>query len=139
MQRPEYLSKPDGNIVQLLSDSRMWSTAGGAILTAFAEKQIIPLNRKFFGWAVEVKGQNIIVSDDDYQKKNFVPNQQSAMNRTLLRVAFIVAPIAVIEFTKSGDPRFIANLQYVMLGVASVALARILQDAFPVLVAPARK
>ena len=136
---PDYLSKPDGNIVQLLTDSRIWSVAGGAIGLAFAEKQIIPMNRAAFGWAVEVDGSNIIVSDADYKAKKNIPNQQAAMNRTLMRLALIVAPVAVIEFTKKGSPMFIANLQYVMLGVAAVSLARILQDLFPVLVAPARK
>jgi hypothetical protein len=135
----DYLSKPDGNIVQLLTDTRIWATAIGATSMAFAEKQIYESNREAFGFAQEVNGKVFVVSPADYAKKNFVHDDTLSRNRLFLRLAIVVGAVSVIEFTKQGPKELIANLQYVMLGFASVALARVFQDLFPVLVTPARK
>ncbi len=142
----DYLSKPDGNILGFLQDPRVWATAIGAAAIAFLEKQIFPLNRSLFGYAVEADGTMIFVDQAAFdaagkgQRLTQAANKQNLMlNRQLARVVVIGVLVGVIEFTKKGDPKFIANLQYVCLGGAAVEIARILQDFFPVLVSPGRK
>ncbi len=145
MTTPDYLSKPDGNIVQLLTDTRIWATGIGATSMAFAEKQIYESNREAFGYAWEYKDKatntvkTVIVSPANFAANKPIHDESFSRNRLLLRLGIIVGAVSVIEFTKAGPKELIANLQYVMLGFAAVSLARILQDLFPVLVLPARK
>ena len=136
---PDYLSKPDGHILEFLKDPRIWATGAGATLEAFIEKQVFPMNRQFFGYTTEVGGTVIFVRKDIYEgstKKDFTvtaDNAQIKMNRQLFRAALIGIFVAIIEFSKSGSPAMIANLQYLCLGGASVAIAHLIQDFFPTL------
>jgi hypothetical protein len=133
----EYLSKPDGHILEFLKDPRVWATALGATLEAFLEKQIFPMNRGLFGYTAEAGGTVIFVTKDVFENsKTFgvaADNSQIKMNRQLARAAMVGIFVAIIEFSRSGDPKMIANLQYVCLGGASVAIAHLLQDFFPAL------
>jgi hypothetical protein len=148
----DYLSKPDGNILEFLRDPRIWATATGATLTAFLEKQVFPMNRDFFGYAVDgTDGTLVFVGKKAWEEaaspKRFtkLANEEAIrLNRALARAILVGLAVGVIEFVKpSGKDKqadlVIGNLQYVMLGVGSVAIARTLQDFFPVLVSPGRK
>jgi hypothetical protein len=144
--KPDYLSKPDGNPLALLSDARVWSTAGGAVAGGVAERLAFINLRDIFGYEVPTKdGGVVIVSQTTWNastSKIFTSKDgdtSSANNRQFYRLLNVLLAVGVIEYTKSGSPMFVQNLQYAMLGLASTGIARFIQQIVPALVVPARR
>lgn len=147
--KADYLSKPDGNVLALLADSRVWSTAGGGVAGGFAEKQAFIGLRDIFGYELPATdGGVVIVSQKQFEKAKAAGKLEftskdfdisSANNRQFFRLLNVLVAVGVIEFTKSGSPMFVQNLQYAMLGVSSTAIARFIQQLVPALIVPARR
>jgi hypothetical protein len=130
------LTKPDGNVLQTLQDSRVVSTALGAVAAGAMEKIAFSQTpvRKVVGFAVEKDGALVFYPPKaDGTPDTGKPSPQLGVNRQLLRLAGVVGCVAVIENTNSGQ------LQYAALGVAAVLMARIALDLIPSLQFPARR
>lgn len=124
MQKQQWLSKPDGNIIETLTDPRVLSTAAGAAAGAVLEKQLWTGMRDTFGVASLESGRlKFYAPDADGKAGAEAP--QLGMNRQLARLGIVVACVAGIEYVPNG------NAQYAFLGVAAVAMAHVLQDVFP--------
>jgi hypothetical protein len=132
----QLLTKPDGNVLQTLQDSRVICTALGAAASGVLEKLAFaqPPVRKVVGFASE-KDNNLVfyAPKADGTPDTSKPAPQLGVNRQLLRLAGVAGCVAVIENTNSGQ------LQYVALGVAAVLIARVALDAVPSLQFPARR
>lgn len=124
IQKTQWLSKPDGNIVQTLTDPRVLSTALGAAAGAVIEKQLWTGMRDTFG----------ISSLENGRMKFYAPGEDGkagaeapglGTNRQLARLGLVVGCVAGIEYIPNG------NAQYGFLGIAAVAFAHVLQDLFP--------
>jgi hypothetical protein len=147
--KTDYLSKPDGNVLALLADSRVWSTAGGAMGGGFLEKTAFIAMRDLFGYELPTKdGGVVIVSQKAYDTAKAASKLgeftskdldiPSANNRQFYRLLNVLAAVSVIEFTKTGSPSFVQNLQYAMLGLSSTAISRFVQQLVPA-VLPSRR
>ncbi|WP_034343999.1 hypothetical protein [Deinococcus misasensis] len=123
----QLLSKPDGNILGLLTDPRLVSTAVGAVTGAVAEKAIFSSQRAAFGVAVPTADgvkykkvdQNGAVTNQDHP--------QAQQNRALLHAGMVIGSIAAIEYI----PNLPGPLQYIFFGVAVVSGAHLAQSLFP--------
>ncbi|MVN89378.1 hypothetical protein GO986_21825 [Deinococcus sp. HMF7620] len=124
MQKQQWLSKPDGNILETLTDPRVLATAAGAAVGAVVEKQLWTGMRDTFGIASMQNGQLKFYAPDADGKAGEEASQLG-MNRQLARLGLVVGCVAGIEYVPNG------TAQYAFLGIAAVAVAHILQDAFP--------
>lgn len=124
LKKEQWLSKPDGNILETLTDPRVMATAAGAALGAVMEKSLWTGNRDTFG----------ISSSENGKLKFYAPNAegkagdeipQLGTNRQLARLGIVVGCVAGIEYIPNG------HAQYLFLGVAAVALAHVFQDLVP--------
>lgn len=125
IQKQQWLSKPDGNILETLTDPRVLATAAGAAAGAVLEKQLWTGNRATFGIASADSKGNLTFFAPTADGKVGDPAPNLGMNRQLARLGIVVGCVAGIEYVPNG------NAQYAFLGVAAVAMAHILQDAFP--------
>ena len=124
MQKQQWLSKPDGNIIETLTDARVLATAVGAAAGAVLEKNLWTGQRETFGIASLENGQMKFYAPDASGKAG-VESSQLGMNRQLARLGIVVACAAGIEYVPNG------HAQYAFLGVAAVAMAHIFQDLAP--------
>lgn len=124
MKEQQWLSKPDGNIIQTLTDPRVLATAAGAAAGAVLEKQLWTSMRDTFGIASLENGKlKFYAPDADGKAGAEAPGLGT--NRQLARLGIVVGCVAGIEYIPNG------HAQYAFLGVAAVAMAHILQDLFP--------
>lgn len=124
MKKDQWLSKPDGNIIETLTDPRVLATAAGAAVGAVIEKQLWTGMRDTFGIA-SLQGGTLKFYAPDADGKAGVEAPQLGTNRQLARLGLIVGCVAGIEYVPNG------NAQYAFLGVAAVAAAHVFQDLFP--------
>ncbi len=120
----QWLSKPDGNIIETLTDTRVLATAAGASMEAVLEKYLWTQYRSTFGIASSVNGTiRYYAPKADGSAGDEAP--QLGTNRQLVRLGLVALSVAGIEYIPNG------RLQYVLLGVAAVSLAHIGQDLIP--------
>lgn len=124
MKEQQWLSKPDGNIIQTLTDPRVLATAAGAAAGAVLEKQLWTSMRDTFGIASLENGKLKFYAPDADGKAGAEASSLGT-NRQLARLGIVVGCVAGIEYIPNG------HAQYAFLGVAAVAMAHILQDLFP--------
>ncbi|GGB80532.1 hypothetical protein [Deinococcus soli (ex Cha et al. 2016)] len=124
MKKEQWLSKPDGNIIETLTDPRVLATAAGAAVGAVIEKQLWTGMRDTFGIA-SLQGGQLKFYAPDADGKAGAEAPQLGTNRQLARLGLVVGSVAGIEYVPNG------NAQYAFLGIAAVAVAHILQDLFP--------
>lgn len=121
LKKEQWLSKPDGNIVGTLTDPRIVATAVGAAAGALIEKQLWTGNRAMFGISSLENGKlKFYAPDADGKAGAEAPNLGT--NRQLARLGLVVGCVAGIEYIPNG------HAQYLLLGVAAVAMAHIFQD-----------
>ncbi|THF88471.1 hypothetical protein E7T09_04500 [Deinococcus sp. KSM4-11] len=126
MQKTQWLSKPDGNILQTLQDPRVLATAVGAAAGAAVEHQLWTGMRDTFGIASVTNGKlKFYAPAADGSAGAEAP--QLGTNRQLARLGVVVACVAGIEYVPNG------HAQYAFLGVAAVALAHVFQDVAAIL------
>jgi hypothetical protein len=124
IQKQNWLSKPDGNIVQTLTDPRVIATALGATAGAYLEKSLWTGARTTFGIASLENGKLRFYAPDATGKAGAeAPNLGT--NRQLTRLGIVVGCVAGIEYIPNG------TAQYGLLGLAAVSMAHILQDLIP--------
>ena len=126
----QLLSKPDGNILELLTDPRLVATAGGAVVGAIAEKALFSSQRAAFGVATPVADGGVkYVKVDSTGKATSQEHQQAQQNRQLAHAGLVIGSIAAIEYI----PNLPGPMQYVLFGVAVVSAAHLAQSLFPAL------
>ncbi|GEM45312.1 hypothetical protein [Deinococcus cellulosilyticus] len=128
MEKVQLLSKPDGNILQLLTDPRMITLAVGSVAGAVLEKSLFSMNRAAFGYAINTPaGVQYFASYEEYNAKK-PANPKFGTNRQLARVGIVVGCVAGIEYIpeKTGG-----LMQYTLAGIAAVTLAHAIQEIFP--------
>ncbi len=121
----QLLTKPDGNIMETLTDPRVVATALGAVMTAVVERSLWTSQRANFGTTVTENGIVKYYAVDPVTGQKTVENPSLGTNRQMARLALVVAAVAAIEYIPDG------HTQYAFLGVASVAMAHVLQDSLP--------
>lgn len=119
-----WLSKPDGNIIETLTDARVIATAVGAAACAVLEKNLWTGQRSTFGISSLENGHMVFYAPTADGKAGD-PAPQLGTNRQLARLGLVVASVVVIETVPSG------HAQYAALGLAACAMAHIFQDLFP--------
>lgn len=130
MNQNQLLSKPDGNIMGLLTDPRLSATAVGAVIGAAVEKTAYISNRGMFGIASRDSTGNVVYYRAGADgKATTTIDAKLGSNRQLLRLGLMVGAIAVIEYVPDQS----GLLQYGCLGTASVAAAHFIQEFFPAL------
>ena len=129
MNQQQLISPPNGDVVGTLTDPRVLSTGVGVVGMAYAEKYLWKSARGLFGTSVpSATGRPTFYAvKPDGTTDTSAPAPKLGINRQLARGAAVVGCIAGIEFSDS------APVQYGLLGAASVLLAHVIQDAFPVL------
>lgn len=126
----QLLSKPNGDILGLLTDPRLVSTAAGAVVGAVAEKAIISSQRAAFGVATHGPDGTVKYKKVDANGAVSTADHPSAQqNRALLHAGLVIGSIAAIEYI----PNLPGPLQYLFFGVAVVSGAHLAQNLFPVL------
>lgn len=125
MDTSRLISPPDGNVLETLTDSRVISTAFGAAIGAFGEKQLWISQRETFGIASLEKGKMKFYAQDPATKKASKEAPELGTNRQLARFGIVVACVAGIESVPDG------NIQYALLGAAAVAMSHMIQDLIP--------
>lgn len=121
MKKEQWLSKPNGNIIETLTDSRIVATALGAAAGAVIEKGLWTSQRSTFGISSLENGKlKFYAPDADGKAGAQAPNLGT--NRQLARLGMVVGCVAGIEYIPNG------HAQYLLLGIAAVAMAHIFQD-----------
>jgi len=124
LPQQQWLTKPDGNILETLTDSRVLATAGGASLEAVLEKYLWTQYRSTFGIASSVNGVvKFYAPDADGKAGAEAP--QLGTNRQLVRLGLVALAATGIEYIPNG------RVQYLLLGMAAVSVAHIGQDLIP--------
>lgn len=118
----QLLSQTDGDMLGLITDPRVSSTAIGAVLGNVLEKQVFANQRAYFGKAIV--GADGAVK---YINASGVEEAKFKTNRQLFHAALIVAGVAVIEYV----PDKTGILQYGVFGIATVSAAHLVQSFFP--------
>jgi hypothetical protein len=136
-EKVQLLTKPDGNVLQTVTDPRVIGAALGAVGSSAIEKLAFsqPALRKFVGFAQEKDGNLLILAPDKDGKPDATKGHQSNLftQRQLVRLVGVGACVTGIEATSNGQ------LQYALMGAAVVLMARIVLDIVPGLQFPARQ
>lgn len=125
VQKAQWLSKPDGNILETLTDPRVMATAAGAAAGAVIEKSLFVGMRDTFGIASLENGQMKYYAVNPETGKAGTEAANLGMNRQMARLGLVVGCVAGIEYVPNG------TAQYAFLGIAAVAMAHIFQDLAP--------
>jgi len=97
LPQQQWLTKPDGNILETLTDSRVLATAGGASLEAVLEKYLWTQYRSTFGIASSVNGVvKFYAPDADGKAGAEAP--QLGTNRQLVRLGLVALAATGIEY-----------------------------------------
>jgi hypothetical protein len=125
MTNSQLLSQTDGNILGLLTDPRVSSTAVGAVLGNVLEKQVFANQRAIFGKAVSVAADGSV----KYVDEAGVEQAKFKTNRQLMHAGLILLGVAAIEYVPDNS----GVLQYAMLGLAAISAAHLVQSFVPAL------
>lgn len=134
MDTGELLAKPNTSFLEILKDSRVWSSAIGAIAENALERAVFMWKRDLFGFAKETANGVIFTKTNAATDVTNVDNFK--LNRQLFRLITIGVNVYGIQWggkLKNGE------LQYGLFGSAVTAAAHVAQDLFPSLALPARK
>ena len=130
MQKAQLLSPADGKVVETLTDSRVLATIAGVTLGNAAEKQVLRAGRQLFGVAVPGTGGTVKyfpAKVDGTADTAAGESPTYRTNRNVARATGVVGAVAAIEFSNSGE------VQYGLLGAASIWLCHVIQDLVPAL------